>query len=230
MTVSFTSGQGVGTEVTIDIPITDDDILEEKLKTFFGPLVFQPTSLNVIVEPSRTEVVIVDDDSEGEVLSSLLPLSHPHFPLSPPLLPSYCNPSFFLSLIHFFPVSVLFAAYLSVLLRGKVVLKLWYYMCLSFCVLLLSLYPIPLLYLCTCPILSLSPISFLLALSYTFPSLSLPAVTFGLSPDSYTATEDSGSITFTVTLLNGTLGRDVEVSFTTANGTAVGKHLVWQII
>ena len=77
MTVSFTSGQGVGTEVTIDIPITDDDILEEKLKSFFGSLVLQPTPLNVMVEPSMTEVVIVDDDSEGKMLSSFLPLP-PH--------------------------------------------------------------------------------------------------------------------------------------------------------
>ena len=107
MTVSFMSGQGVGTEVTIDIPIADDDILEEKLKSFFGSLVLQPTPLNVIVEPSRTEVTIVDDDSEGRstlFLPSLLILSVP---------PSFLlQQSSSFSLVLSFSASVLFAAYL----------------------------------------------------------------------------------------------------------------------
>ena len=84
--------------------------------------------------------------------------------------------------------------------------------------------------------LSISPSPFSIVLLYsTFlslfslplsQSLSLSAVVVGFFPDSYTATEDSGSITFIVTLLDGTLGRDVEVSFTTADGSAVGEHVV----
>ena len=64
MIVSFTSEQGVDTEVTIDIPIADDDILEEKIKRFIGSLTLQPTPLSVTVKPNQTEVVIVDDDCE----------------------------------------------------------------------------------------------------------------------------------------------------------------------
>ena len=85
--------------------------------------------------------------------------------------------------------------------------------------------------------ISLSPFSPLLSLFhilslFSFPpyqSLSFPAVTIGFDPDSYTVTEDDGPITFTVTVLDGTLGRDVEVTFTTEDGIAIGEHVVWQI-
>ena len=70
------------------------------------------------------------------------------------------------------------------------------------------------------------PIPHSLTFLLTSISLSLSAVTIGFEPDSYTAREDEGPITFTVTLLDGTLGRDVEVTFTTVDGSAVGEHLV----
>ena len=115
MTISFTSGQSVGTEVTVEVPISNDDILEEKMKTFIGSLVLQPTPLNVTVEPHQTEVVIVDDDSEGRSALFLCPSL---FTLSLPstLLSSHCHPSFH-SFILFFPASVLFAAYVSAVER-----------------------------------------------------------------------------------------------------------------
>ena len=169
----------------------------------------------------------------GKVLSSLLPLPPPPTFLSLPLsflltatLPSSSlSSTFFLFLCSLLPIWVCCWE------------KKWFWSSGIICVFLFVY--------CFCPSIPFPystyvPAPFYLSLLFLscllypilFPlsllqSLSLPAVTIGFSPDSYTATEDSGSITFTVALLDGTLGREVEVTFTTADGTAIGEHLVW---
>ena len=44
----------------------------------------------------------------------------------------------------------------------------------------------------------------------------------GFSPDVYAIAENLGNVTLTVLLLNGQLGRDVVVTFSTDDGTATG--------
>ena len=45
----------------------------------------------------------------------------------------------------------------------------------------------------------------------------------GFIPTTYSVHEDEGSVSVAVSVLTGTLGRDVIVSLKTMNGTAVGR-------
>ena len=60
-TISFTSGQGVGSTVGIAIPISEDNFAENT-ESFFGSLSLLPTNLNVEVTPNRTQILITDND------------------------------------------------------------------------------------------------------------------------------------------------------------------------
>ena len=51
-------------------------------------------------------------------------------------------------------------------------------------------------------------------------------VTIGLSPTTYTVSEDVGSVGVSVSLQNGILARDVVVTLQTLNGTAMGEFLL----
>jgi len=51
------------------------------------------------------------------------------------------------------------------------------------------------------------------------------AVTIGFTSPSYSIEESAGSVTFTVSVLTGTLTRVVEVGFSTADNTARGMRL-----
>ena len=48
-------------------------------------------------------------------------------------------------------------------------------------------------------------------------------VTIGFDPVTYSVLEDTGSVNVTVSILNGTLGRNVVVTLFTSGGTATGK-------
>ena len=48
-------------------------------------------------------------------------------------------------------------------------------------------------------------------------------VTIGFDPVTYSVLEDKGSVNVTVSILNGTLGRNVEVTLLISGGTATGK-------
>ena len=50
-------------------------------------------------------------------------------------------------------------------------------------------------------------------------------VTIGFSPTTYTVSEDVGSVSVAVSLLNGILGRDVVVTLQTLDGTAMGEFV-----
>ena len=63
-TISFTSGEGVGSTVDITIPIIDDDITET-LESFFGSLTLLPTNLNVSVTPNQAEIFITDNNRKN---------------------------------------------------------------------------------------------------------------------------------------------------------------------
>ena len=56
-----------------------------------------------------------------------------------------------------------------------------------------------------------------------FPSA---VVTIGFDPVTYSVLEDTGSVDVTVSILNGTLGRNVEVTLLILDGTATGKILL----
>ena len=62
-TISFTSGQGVGSQVSISIPIVDDNIAEG-VESFLGSLPLLPTTLSVSASPDEAEIFIQDDDSK----------------------------------------------------------------------------------------------------------------------------------------------------------------------
>ena len=53
-----------------------------------------------------------------------------------------------------------------------------------------------------------------------FPSA---VVTIGFDPVTYSVLEDKGSVNVTVSILNGTLGRNVVVTLLVSGGTATGK-------
>ena len=59
--ITFISGQGVGRDITISIPITNDNIAEKNEKFFVG-LSLLSSSFNVRVDPGRGFVNITDDD------------------------------------------------------------------------------------------------------------------------------------------------------------------------
>ena len=53
-----------------------------------------------------------------------------------------------------------------------------------------------------------------------FPSA---VVTIGFNPVTYSVLEDAGSVNVTVSILNGTLARNVVVTLLVSGGTATGK-------
>ena len=62
-TLSFTSGQTIGTRIPITISIVNDNITES-IESFFGSLSLQPTGLNVFVSPDQAEISITDNDGK----------------------------------------------------------------------------------------------------------------------------------------------------------------------
>ena len=50
-------------------------------------------------------------------------------------------------------------------------------------------------------------------------------VTIGLNRTVYSVSEDAGSVTVTLSVQNGTLDRDVIVTLSTINGTAMCEYL-----
>ena len=62
-TISFTYGQSVGSQVSISIPIVDDNIAEG-FESFLGSLSILPTTLSVSASPDGADIFIQDDDSK----------------------------------------------------------------------------------------------------------------------------------------------------------------------
>ena len=60
---------------------------------------------------------------------------------------------------------------------------------------------------------------------FSISSLLQLGVTIGLSPTTYTVSEDVGSVSLAVSLWNGILARDVVVTLQTLDGTAMGELL-----
>lgn len=48
-------------------------------------------------------------------------------------------------------------------------------------------------------------------------------VQIGFDPDSYTVNEGAGTVTLTARVISGSLERDVEIEFSTADDTAMGE-------
>ena len=63
-TITFTSGQDVGSTVDITIPIIDDNITET-LESFFGSLTLLPTNLDVSVAPNQANISIIDNNRKN---------------------------------------------------------------------------------------------------------------------------------------------------------------------
>ena len=63
-TISFTSGQSVGSTVHITIAISEDNFVEN-IESFFGSLSLLPNNLNVEVTPNRKEIFITDNDRKN---------------------------------------------------------------------------------------------------------------------------------------------------------------------
>ena len=61
--ITFISGLGVGHDITISIPITEDNIAENN-ETFIVGSVIMSLSFNVRVHPGWATVLITDDDSK----------------------------------------------------------------------------------------------------------------------------------------------------------------------
>ena len=59
--ITFTSGLGVGHDITIPIPITNDNIAEKNEKFIVGLSLLSPNR-NVLLDPIRAIVNITDDD------------------------------------------------------------------------------------------------------------------------------------------------------------------------
>ena len=51
------------TRIEVTIPIVDDDIVES-VENFFAMLALETVGANVIVDPARTQINIVDNDSK----------------------------------------------------------------------------------------------------------------------------------------------------------------------
>ncbi len=49
-----------------------------------------------------------------------------------------------------------------------------------------------------------------------------PEVTIGFRPTDYSAVESQGTVDLIVEVISGTLGRHVEINFSTQSGTAIG--------
>ena len=62
-------------------------------------------------------------------------------------------------------------------------------------------------------------------MQYTVEIVSFPvsAVTIGWNPATYSIREDVGTVNVTLSVLAGTLGRNVTVILTTMNSTAMGE-------
>jgi len=61
---------------------------------------------------------------------------------------------------------------------------------------------------------------------YSIPFPLQLGVMIGLSPKTYTVSEDVGSVSVAVSLLNGILARDVLVTLQSLDGTAMGEFLL----
>ena len=61
--ISFTNGQGVGSNVTISIPIINDQIVEN-VESFFGAILLATVRERIYLVPNNTEVLIIDNDSK----------------------------------------------------------------------------------------------------------------------------------------------------------------------
>ena len=61
--ITFTTGQSVGSQVNISIPIINDNTIES-IESFFGSIFAYPVKQIVDVRPDKTEVSITDDDSK----------------------------------------------------------------------------------------------------------------------------------------------------------------------
>ena len=73
--ITFTPGQGVGSQVNVSIPIINDNFVEDN-KSFFGRLslfyffinyettVMFNISQSVSLKPNETEITIIDDDGK----------------------------------------------------------------------------------------------------------------------------------------------------------------------
>ena len=59
--ITFNSGQGVGSQVDISIPIINNNVTES-IESFFGKLSQVSISESIILNPNFTEVIITDDD------------------------------------------------------------------------------------------------------------------------------------------------------------------------
>ena len=60
---------------------------------------------------------------------------------------------------------------------------------------------------------------------------SSPVVTIGFNTAAYTVLEDAGSVSVTVSVLNGTLARNVVVTLSTEpGGTATGKLISYSLM
>ena len=58
------------------------------------------------------------------------------------------------------------------------------------------------------------------------PIFSLPTeFVIGFDPKNYHVRENAGTVTLRVKVLNGLLGEEVSIDFTTQSGTALGKSL-----
>ena len=55
-------------------------------------------------------------------------------------------------------------------------------------------------------------------------------VRFGFGPVQYTVNEGAGSVTLFVALLEGTLEREVNLQFSTVEGTATGSGIVINLV
>ena len=61
--ITFTPGQGVGTQVNISIAIINDNVIES-IESFFGSIFAYPVRQMIFVHPNKTEISITDDDSK----------------------------------------------------------------------------------------------------------------------------------------------------------------------
>ena len=64
--ISFTNGQGIGSNVTISIPIMNDQIVEN-LESFFGAILLATVRERIYLVPNKTEVLIIDNDSKYSI-------------------------------------------------------------------------------------------------------------------------------------------------------------------
>ena len=64
--ISFTTGQGVASNVIISIPIINDQIVES-LESFFGTIFLAAVRERIYLVPNITEFFIIDNDSKYSI-------------------------------------------------------------------------------------------------------------------------------------------------------------------